>query len=177
MVNMRAVHRCLFTIPKTIYWKIRYSKKFQAPWTIAVGRMSSIIIGKGGSIQLGKKIVALEGLSLSSTGKLIIGDKCFFNKNCSIAAKERIEIGKECSIANNVVIVDHDHDYRHDKNEFVMAPVKIEDRVWIGANCVILKGVTIGHDSVIAAGSVVRKTVLPKTLYYENKDYQSREIT
>jgi acetyltransferase-like isoleucine patch superfamily enzyme len=48
------------------------------------------------------------------------------------------------------------------------APVKIADNVWIGMNAVILKGVTIGENSVVAAGSVVTKTVEPNTVVAGN---------
>ena len=43
----------------------------------------------------------------------------------------------------------------------LVAPVVIEDRVWIGARAIILKGVTVGHDAIIAAGSVVTRDVPP----------------
>ncbi|MGE3273401.1 MAG: DapH/DapD/GlmU-related protein, partial [Chloroflexota bacterium] len=44
------------------------------------------------------------------------------------------------------------------------APVTIEDRVWIGARAIILKGVTIGQDSVIGAGAIVTKSVPPRSV-------------
>jgi acetyltransferase-like isoleucine patch superfamily enzyme len=44
---------------------------------------------------------------------------------------------------------------------FTSAPVTIEDRVWIGARAMVLKGVTIGHDSIIGAGSIVTRDVPP----------------
>lgn len=175
MPTVRAILRCASTVPKTIWWKTIYRSKIQLPLTIAVGRLSTLIIGKGGTVAIGKHFVALESLTLSSTGQLVIGEKCFINKNCSIACKDSIQIGEACSIANNVVIVDHDHDYKHDKNNFVTAPVKIGNRVWIGANCVILKGVIIGDDSVVAAGSIVRASIPPKTLYYEKRSYCIKE--
>ena len=46
--------------------------------------------------------------------------------------------------------------------------ITIEDDCWIGARCIILKGVTIGHGSIIAAGSVVVKSVPPLTIYGGN---------
>jgi acetyltransferase-like isoleucine patch superfamily enzyme len=46
----------------------------------------------------------------------------------------------------------------------ITAPVIIQDRVWIGAGAKVLKGVTIGHDSIIAAGAVVTKSFPPHSL-------------
>lgn len=70
-------------------------------------------------------------------------------------------------IANNVVIVDHDHKIMENgeiSGSLVTATVVIEDNVWIGANVVITKGVTIGTGSIIGAGSVVTKDVEPHTM-------------
>ena len=81
---------------------------------------------------------------------------------------------------NNLVIVDNDHNYT-EKNtdgrnkeisEYIKGDIVIGDRVWVGANSVILKGVTIGDDAVIGAGSVVRRDVLPGSVYYEKRTSQ-----
>ena len=100
-----------------------------------------------------------RGLHVISDGSLEIGHNVFFNTNVSITCLDSIKIGNGVTIANNVVIVDHDHDFRNGKNHYTTAPVVIENNVWIGANCVILKGVHIGENAVIAAGSVVFKDV------------------
>ncbi|MBW0177667.1 MAG: acyltransferase [Sediminibacterium sp.] len=56
------------------------------------------------------------------------------------------------------------------------APVVIENDVWIGMNCLILKGVKIGHGSVIAAGSVVTKNVEPESIYGGNPAKRIKSI-
>ena len=121
---------------------------------------------KGARVSLGKGIVSRFGLFLRVEGGILsIGDKCFFNTQVSITCLERITIGDRCQIANNVVIVDHDHDYRAGWGHYPSAPVRIGNDVWIGANVVILKGSVIGDGAVIAAGSVVRGQVEPHSLY------------
>ncbi|NBK92834.1 acyltransferase [bacterium 1XD21-13] len=97
---------------------------------------------------------------------MTIGDKCFFNTHVSITCLERITIGDRCQIANNVVIVDQDHNYRAGWGSYWTAPVTIGNDVWIGANAVILKGSTIGDGAVIAAGAVVKGHVEPRSLYF-----------
>lgn len=70
-------------------------------------------------------------------------------------------------IASNVFITDHDHGDTSPQSLGVApaqrplrySPVKIEKNVWIGQNAVILKGVTIGESSIIAAGSVVTRDI------------------
>jgi acetyltransferase-like isoleucine patch superfamily enzyme len=56
------------------------------------------------------------------------------------------------------------------------APVKIADNVWVGMNAVILKGVTIGENSVVAAGSVVTKSVPPNTVVAGNPAVIVRQL-
>ena len=94
-------------------------------------------------------------------GILKIGTHCFFNHNVSITCNERITIGDYCNIANNVVIVDHDHKISHDgiSGETISAAVSIGDKVWIGANAVITKGISIGNGAVVAAGAVVTQNI------------------
>ena len=92
---------------------------------------------------------------------LRIGERCFFNHNCSIACLAKVTIGDFCAFGNNVVIVDHDHLVSAEgvRNEFRKEAVQIGNRVWIGANVVITRGVSIGDGAVIAAGAVVTKSV------------------
>lgn len=92
-------------------------------------------------------------LLISDGGEINIGEHVFLNQNVSITSRKNITIGDHTTIGNNVVIVDHDHN--RNGSGFIENPVNIKDNVWIGANCAILKGVTIGENSVVAAGSVV----------------------
>jgi len=94
-----------------------------------------------------------------------IGDKTRIHGTC-IHAYQLIEIGKNCLIAANCQIFDgsgHSLSFDDVENRISTAgsskPVKIGDNVWIGANCIVLPGVTIGDGSVIAAGSVVTTNI------------------
>ncbi|MER9433000.1 acyltransferase [Mesorhizobium sp. M0408] len=111
--------------------------------------------------------------------QIIIGDRCFIGKSHLVAA-ERIEIGDDVIISWGVTVVDHNshalgweerkadvadwHQGKKDWSNITIAPVKIEDSVFIGFNVIILKGVTIGRGSVVGAGSVVTKDVAPFTM-------------
>ncbi len=103
-----------------------------------------------------------------------IGDSVGLSSAC-IWAKERITIGNNVNIGGDCIIIDNDshpHDFMKRRYEYVVnadiscyielipsKPIEIEDDVWIGARCIILKGVHIGARSIIAAGSVVFKDV------------------
>ena len=93
---------------------------------------------------------------------LEIGHKSYINHDSEIRCRERITIGNNVSIAYNVLIQDSDYHTTYDDNgnpKPQTFPIVIEDNVWIGANVIILKGVTIGEGSIVAAGSVVTKSI------------------
>lgn len=103
---------------------------------------------------------------------IIIGNHVGMSSTC-IWIHDRLTIGDHVNIGGNCMILDtdvHQLDYRSRRGERVVSaddvrtkvqstPVVIEDDVWIGANCQILKGVTIGARSVIGAGSVVTRSI------------------
>jgi acetyltransferase-like isoleucine patch superfamily enzyme len=94
---------------------------------------------------------------------LKIGDHCGFS-GTSIGAKESIEIGNNVLIGANSIITDFDwhslNPYnRFDENDIRSRKVVIEDNVWVGASCIILKGVKIGRNTIIGAGSIVTSSM------------------
>ena len=89
-----------------------------------------------------------------------IGKNVFINSCCRFQDNGGIEIGDKTMIGPNVTIVTLNHDINPETRINVTPkPVKIEENVWVGADCTILPGVTIGKNSVIGAGSVVTKDV------------------
>lgn len=88
----------------------------------------------------------------------------YINNNTKISCFEKIYIGQDVKISEDVIIRDSDnHTIKRDGYE-KNKPIYICDHVWIGVKAVILKGVTIGEGAVVAAGSVVTKDVPPHTL-------------
>lgn len=88
---------------------------------------------------------------------LSIGDGTGIS-NTAITCAEKVEIGKHCLIGSGCKIYDTDFHVlpiQSQVNSIKTAPIIIEDKVFIGAGCTILKGVRIGENSVIGAGSVV----------------------
>jgi len=111
--------------------------------------------------------------------KLYIGEGTELGDRSIINVSESVYIGKYCSISWDCDI--NDSDFHQiilpDKQQPPKtAPIVIEDNVWIGTRCLILKGVTIGHDSVVAAGSVVRRDVPPYSLVMGNPARRTTEI-
>ena len=140
------------------------------------------------AVLIGKHVSCYAGCSFSigEKGQCTIGDFTLLN-GALIMAEEKIDIGSHCLISWNVGIADSDfHPLepaqrlidaqalapyfadRPPRPELKPAPIKIADNVWIGMNAVILKGVTIGENSVVAAGAVVTRSVSPNTVVAGN---------
>ena len=133
---------------------------------------------------VGSLIFDRENASIS------IGKRSFING--SIIAAQRIEIGDDVMIAWGVTIVDHNShsisfskrsedviNWRVGKKDWShvkITPVKISNKVWIGFNSIILKGITIGEGAVVGAGSVVTKDVPAWTIVAGNPARVIREI-
>ena len=96
-----------------------------------------------------------------------IGDGTVLANNVFVCANERIEIGANCLVGEQVQFFDANfHEVAPDKRNQCdpSAPVIIEDNVWIANRCMILKGVTIGRNSVVCAMSLVNKSIPPSSL-------------
>lgn len=115
----------------------------------------------GGRIEIGNSAL-FSGVRLEvwKGARLTIGTGTYLNRNTEVVAAHAVTIGRDCKIARDVLIMDTDQ-HPLPGGDLVASPVVIEDRVWIGARAIILKGVRIGHDSVIGAGAIVTRSVLP----------------
>ncbi len=110
----------------------------------------------------------------SSDSILIIGERCSFS-GVSIRCFKSISIGNDVRMGANCVILDgdgHQNDFRTRENR----PVVIGDHVWLGANVTVMKGVTIGENSLIGMGSVVTKDIPANVVAAGNPCRVIREI-
>jgi acetyltransferase-like isoleucine patch superfamily enzyme len=119
---------------------------------------------KGGRIELGN-CGLFSGVRFECwvDATICVGDGTYLNRGTEIVAAQSVTIGRDCKIARDVIIMDTDQ-HELPGMRLQVAPVEIGDRVWIGARAIVLKGVHIGHDSVVAAGAVVTHDVPPHTI-------------
>lgn len=107
-----------------------------------------------------------------------VGDEFYAGYNCVILDMGEVRIGDNCMLGPNVGIYTAGHSIEPlDRNKSgYTIPIKIGNDVWVGGNCVILAGVTIDDNSVIAAGSIVTKDVLKNTVVAGNPARIIKEI-
>ena len=96
---------------------------------------------------------------------ITVGDDVFINAGCKFQDQGGITIDDGALIGHGVVLATLNHDLDPEKRQQLHpAPIHIGKRVWIGANATITQGVTIGDNSVVAAGAVVNKDVPENTI-------------
>lgn len=97
-------------------------------------------------------------LEVGQGGVLTIGTGTYLNRNTEVIAWKEVSIGRDCMIGWDVLIMDTDQ-HPVPGRGLDNRPVRIGDRVWIGARATILKGVSIGDGAVVGAGATVTHDV------------------
>jgi len=107
-----------------------------------------------------------------------VGRNVFINQNCTLYDLGGIEIGDDVLIGPNVSIITSGHPLAPSERRsgVTASPIRIERNVWIAAGATIIGGVTIGENSVVAAGAVVTKDVAPYSLVGGNPARLIRSI-
>lgn len=112
-------------------------------------------------VKMGKDVVIYENVVLYRPYNLEIGDKSKIGFGSIISSRKKIKIGKEVSIAPYCAIYDNDHKMPLGPREedMIDSPIEIGDGTWIGTHSIILRGVKIGKNTTIGAGSVINKDI------------------
>ena len=138
------------------------------------GNWNVFQIDRKASLIVGSNVICrnFENFHVSS-GKLILHDGVFINNSCSFNCMERIEIGNGTMMGEGVRFYDHDHIYTAEKIEkwqWTTAPIRVGKDCWIGSNVTILKGVTIGDNTIIGAGCLIRNDVPSNSVVYQDRN-------
>jgi acetyltransferase-like isoleucine patch superfamily enzyme len=125
--------------------------------TIEIGRDATLHLGRWSWIGHGSKIRVHEG-------EARIGAKSVLGQECTISAFQHVSIGRECIIADRVMLIDFDHGVveveRPIRDQGIYKrDVRVGHNVWIGYGVAILRGVTVGDNSVLGTSTVASKDV------------------
>jgi acetyltransferase-like isoleucine patch superfamily enzyme len=124
---------------------------------IQIGRRGSVELGRWSWIGHGTKIRCHEGV-------VSIGAKTVLGQECTISAYQHVSIGRECVIADRVMLIDFDHGVVEVERPVRLQgiykrDVRVGNNVWIGYGACILRGVTVGDNAIIGTSAVVTKDV------------------
>jgi len=149
------------------------------PWVQGKGRIVA-----GDDVKIYGRISITFAVRYSEAPTLEIGDRSAIGHNCAFVIGNRITIGRDCLIANDVSVFDApghpmDPDLRRQGAAApanAVKPVTIRDNVWIGQSGIIFPGVTIGEGAVVSAGAVVMHDVAPNTIVAGNPARRSSYV-
>lgn len=195
-------HRTLKFGPGASLAALRAWRQFRRcsriPSSAQVGPLAWCVNHKPGrdNLNIGDRVICRGLLRVEGYGEgiLRIAADVYIADDVLISVVERIEIGPMTLIAHGTQIFDNDShpldsherelDYRiisklqrGQRPKVNSAPVIIGRNVWLGFNCIVMKGVTIGDCSIVASGSVVTKDVPANTLVAGNPARPVREVT
>lgn len=150
-----------------LFWNYLFLKmgRIHTAGFVAVEPGVELHIARTATVFFGKNVYIRRGtvIDVAEKATLTIGDSVFIAHGVTIAAHKQLSIGADTLIGEYVSIRDHDHMFSQD-NRLVLqgervAPVIIEDNVWLGAKATVIKGVSIGAHSVVGANAVVTKNI------------------
>ena len=148
-----------------VWFELIMGLLFSLPRFRSLNKLKSLWLRSMGA-KIGNRVVFYGGVWIMSGRNLRIGDDVDLAKDVLITSDGGVEIGDRVLIGYRTQILSGNHAVPPNRGLIFGAghrssPVKINRDVWIGANSIILPGVTIGEGAVVAAGSVVTKDVLP----------------
>lgn len=151
------------------------------------------VSGQSGVLSIGSQsLVSAHVVFEKPAAVLSVGDRTFIGGKSLFSICESLTIGSDVMISWGCTIADHDShslDFRHRADDVVnwlgghkdwthvaKAPVVVGNKVWIGFNCSLLKGVTVGEGAVVAANSNVTRDVPPWSLVAGNPARVIRQL-
>ena len=129
------------------------------------GRGLEMQIARGAHVDLGRFVWLGDGTKVRChEGRVEIGAKTVIGQECTISAYQRVRIGEQCVIADRAMFIDFDHGVVEVERPIRLQgiykrDVEVGSNVWIGYGACILRGVSVGDNSIVGTNSVVTKDV------------------
>jgi acetyltransferase-like isoleucine patch superfamily enzyme len=142
-----------------------YGRRLKLDGLAFIGSKVVLQIGRGGRIELGRWSWLGHGTKIRChEGVVSIGAKTVLGQECTISAYQHVSIGRECVIADRVMLIDFDHGMVEVERPIRLQgiykrDVRVGHNVWIGYGACILRGVTVGDNAVIGTNAVVTRDV------------------
>jgi acetyltransferase-like isoleucine patch superfamily enzyme len=142
-----------------------YGRRLKLDGLAFVGPKVTVQIGRDARVELGRWAWLGHGCKVRChEGVVSIGAKTVLGQECTISAYQHVSIGRECVIADRVMLIDFDHGAAEVERPIRLQgiykrDVRVGNNVWIGYGACILRGVTIGDNAIIGTSAVVTKDV------------------
>ncbi len=153
--------------------------QFMKPWNIRI-HGSHISIGENAHIVTARdrRVCLSTWTHGEHQGHINIGNQCLLCPGVRIESASEVRIGDNCMIAAGAYLTDADWHDLYDRTQPVgnTKPIVLHDNVWVAAGATICKGVSIGHNSIVAAASVVVADIAPNTIAAGNPAREVKQL-
>lgn len=153
--------RYLRLLVRMAWLKLRYGRRLQTEGVCFICPGVKLEIGHSATLRIGRWAWIGHGCKIRvHEGEVSIGAKTVIGQECTISAYQRVEIGRECIVADRVMLIDFDHGVVEVERPIRLQGIYKRDvqvgcNVWIGYGACLLRGVSVGHNSIIGTNAVV----------------------
>jgi acetyltransferase-like isoleucine patch superfamily enzyme len=147
------------------YWKLRLRGRLKLDGLAFIGPGCRLEVGRNAVLELGRWSWIGHGCKIRChEGRVSFGAKSVMGQECTISAYQHVSIGRECVVADRVMLIDFDHgsaevDRPIRLQGIYKRDVRVGNNVWIGYGACILRGVTVGDNAIIGTSAVVTRDV------------------
>jgi acetyltransferase-like isoleucine patch superfamily enzyme len=152
-------------IARWAWLKLRLRGRLQTDGLCFIGPGVELEIGRGAMVKLGRWSWIGHGTKIRAhEGTVEIGAKSVLGQECTISSFQHVSIGRECIVADRVMLIDFDHGVVEQERPIRLQgiykrDVRVGHNCWIGYGACILRGVTVGDNAIIGTSTVVTKDV------------------
>lgn len=114
--------------------------------------------------RVGSGVVIKPHVRIKYPWRLTIGDHCWIGQNAWIDNIENVTIGNHACISQLAYLCTGSHDHRVQSFDLIARPIKVCNGAWVGAGALVLGGITVQANAIVAAGSVVTKDPVAGTI-------------
>jgi acetyltransferase-like isoleucine patch superfamily enzyme len=146
-------------------WLTSTGRRLRLDGMAFIGPRVKMEIGKKASVRLGRWVWIGRGTKIRChEGEVRIGAKTVLGEECTISAYQHVSIGEQCIVADRVMLIDFDHNVAEVERPIRVQgiykrDVRVGNNVWIGYGAQILRGVSVGDNSIVGASAVVSRDV------------------
>jgi acetyltransferase-like isoleucine patch superfamily enzyme len=142
-------------------WKLRLGRRLRLDGLAFIGPGCRLQVGRHAVLELGRWSWIGDGCKIRChEGSVSFGAKSVMGQECTISSFQRVSIGRECVIADRVMLIDFDHgvvdvETPIRRQGIYKRDVRVGHNVWIGYGACVLRGSTVGDNAVVGANAVV----------------------
>jgi acetyltransferase-like isoleucine patch superfamily enzyme len=152
-------------IARFAWLKLRFRGRLETDGLCFVCPGVKLEIGRGAKLRIGRWAWIGHACKIRvHEGEVSIGAKSVIGQECTISAFQHVSIGRECIVADRVMLIDFDHGATEVERPIrtqgiYKRDVRVGNNVWMGYGACVLRGVTIGDNSIVGTSSVVTRDV------------------